>query len=746
MITVKRPRLLDSNLNEIAPLTPLGLQLNLQTPGVSTAALTLSPNDAEPAMHDWVELFNQNGFVGYYRVTVPATDYSQQTTLTLRHGIDCLADAVLEAQEDYKGPPSTLLTRLFAAQKTKVLGVNPWALGTCAATDDIEININYPKLNDLLSSIETQLENYLFVYDQTVFPWVVNVIAKPANADGEFRLNRNVETLSRTLNDNNLCTQLILSINSKATVRNVTTNKTLLKTYNNTAAQQIYGIVQKTADIDTKDDLTVQNPTTPEADAWAARFLNDNAAPTVQIQITGRELSRVTCDTWDEAKLGHIYRVAIPRYNQVFEERVVAINYPDALNQPDIVNISLANQQPKFSSTIASLREEVKRVGGGGRAAARNAADADQLEVWSQTVQYYGEALDGTGVLTLYESGIDMNPLGGVTIYSLEEGVQSLYSGIQVNTQAITLKVSKGEVGTQLAVECGNVHISGTPGAANLVVDGYVTADSIFSSSATHYDVYAADLYADSITLSGTGLLDAESVVAGSITAVDEFYIGGNEVTNIIIDASVSQDGRTLTLTPLVGSPINFSKAGPITGISKVSQTWKPADFTYGGFDVVVDAVGANLTTYQGTISVDAAYAYSAGWATGYDDGVADGEAKFTQATVTPQGASETVYVSDSSGTEYYKKSGTSYNRLGTRETYKFYGSLYAPEGSGPSWVVKGTGTWYLWTGDHRDAYLYHVGSSVTPVDSSSKITIKSDTRYQEGTPDTTTYYTKSSS
>lgn len=193
----------------------------------------------------------------------------------------------------------------------------------------------------------------------------------------------------------------------------------------------------------------------------------------------------------------------------------------------------------------------------------------------------------------------------------------------------------------------------------------------------------------------------------------------------------------------------NFSRAGggaAITAITKSSQTWKPALFTHGGFEVGVYASGTNVGTYSDTIEVDAAYAYSAGWTEGYDEGEADGEAKFVQATVTPQGEAETVYVADNSGTAYYQRSSTSYNRLGTHHEYKFYGALYKPEGAGPSWVSQGSGTWYLWTGDHRNAYLYQVGSSVTPCDNNSKITIKSDTRYREGTPDSTTYYTKQSS
>lgn len=564
LIHVKRPRLLGSDLKEIAALHPLGLQLSLQTPGVSTATLTLSPDDAEPGMHDWIELYNQNGSVGVYRVTNPVTDFNQQLTLTLRHGIDCLADAVLEAQEDYKGAPQALLTRLLNAQKTLVNGVKPWVLGTCAATDDIDVNINYPRLSELLNTIEGQLEGYLITYDQTVFPWVLSVIEKPSTVDAEFRLNRNVQTLSRTLNDNEMCTQLILSINSKTVKAGVTGTDTIIKTYDNAEAQQRWGIIQKTADIDTSDTLTGDNVTTPEADAWAARFLRDHAAPAVQMQITGYELSRITGDTWDETKLGHICRVAVPKYNQSFDERIVAITYPDALGQPDSVTVSLANQLPKFSSAIASLKKEAARAGGAARKAGRDKADADEMQTWSQTVQYYGLALDGTGVLTLYESGIDMNPVGGVTIYSLEEGLQALYGGIQVNSHAITLKVSKGEVGTQLAVECGNVHISGTPGSANLIVDGYVEADQIFSASAQHSDIYAIDIdasgtiYCEDLETSGTGTITTAAIEAYSLT------LSGNPITECVVDASVS--GNVLTLTKDDGTTVTFSKATSLSG------------------------------------------------------------------------------------------------------------------------------------------------------------------------------------
>ena len=263
MIDVKRPRLLDDDLKETATLRAMSLALNLQTPGVSTATLVLGPDDPEPAMHAWIECYNLNGSVGVYRVTTKTTDYAKQTTLTLRHGIDALADAVLPAQEEYNGPPAALLTRLLDAQKTLVQGVKPWTLGTCEATDSIRVDINFTRLSELLSSIEELLEDYFFEYDQTAFPWTINVRAKPTTPDSEIRMNRAVTTISRTLNDADMCNQLILSINSESTSNGVTTTNTLVKTYNNLDSQQRHGaIIQKTADIDTKDDLTAATVTT----------------------------------------------------------------------------------------------------------------------------------------------------------------------------------------------------------------------------------------------------------------------------------------------------------------------------------------------------------------------------------------------------------------------------------------------------------------------------------------------------
>lgn len=504
MIPVKRPVLLDANLQPARTLNVENVDLTLNSPGVSQATITLPPSETEPPIHAFVDIYNQNGFVGVFRVSVPTTDYAQQHSIVVRHGIDTLADSVFAAQTDFSGTVTQFLTQLLSHQTTKVGNVACWQLGTCEDTATIKKSLNYDRLNDLLSALEEDEEGYYFTYDQTAFPWTLNFVAKPQAIGTEFRRGRNIRALSRTLNDNDLCTQLILSVNVETTATDTatgndsTTTETAIRTYNNAAAQAVYGIIQRTADIDTHDNIAGQS--FPEADAWAQRFLADHASPAVQMQIDGDEYSAQTGDSLDETKLGHLCAVPLPEYGQDFSLRIVSIRYPNALSDPRHVTASLATQLPKFSSSIASLKKAEAATAKAARSVARSAAKAKELKQWSMVVTDQQLALDGTGILELYETGISMDAHGGAKIYSLMQGFQSLYGGIEVtnsnitaevtrateaegvlsgridvNASNISLKVSQGDVATQLAVEMGNVSVSG----GNLLVDGYVRADGL---------------------------------------------------------------------------------------------------------------------------------------------------------------------------------------------------------------------------------------------------------------------------
>ena len=81
-----------------------------------------------------------------------------------------------------------------------------------------------------------------------------------------------------------------------------------------------------------------------------------------------------------------------------------------------------------------------------------------------------------------------------ITSESLRSTITDTASGLQTqidqNKESINLRVSKGDVGTQLAVELGNVSISG----GNLVVDGYVTSAGLDAAIGQIHDTYSQNV------------------------------------------------------------------------------------------------------------------------------------------------------------------------------------------------------------------------------------------------------------
>lgn len=485
---IRRPGLLAADLSETARLEPIAASLTLKMIGAGEAALTLAEDAPTVHVHDWVSMYTGQGLAGIFRVTNVAQTYRRQIEVSLLHGIDILSDSVWAAQTTFTGTKAAFLTQLLNQQTQLINGVKPWQLGRCEDSGSIERDINYDRLSTLLEALEVEGSNYYFVYDQTTWPWTIHYVAKANTVSSEFRLTRNIRTATVTYNDADLCTRLYLSVSSKnegtVTVKkanpnyisdeatpgvpalvdtNITVSSTdsAVRIYDNTAAQAVWGIVVKPADIDTHDDIQEQH--FPNADAWAANYLALRAEPSVQIQIDGDTLRELTGNEWDESDIGALCQVALPEYGHTFREYVVTVTYPDLVRDESHVTISLANTLPKVSESIAMARSEAKTAARASRATARTAADAKEVTSWSQIVKYQGDALDGTGVLTLYESGISMDATGGVKIYSLSEGLQGLYSEVKVNAEEIYAESQK----ISLVIKDGAIDAGSIVGAIN---------------------------------------------------------------------------------------------------------------------------------------------------------------------------------------------------------------------------------------------------------------------------------------
>lgn len=521
-MSARLPRVLDAQLGEERRLHPTAMSLTLTSPGVSQAEITLSPSETPPAMHQWLELYSPRGSVGYFRVINTVRTYTGETQVSLRQGIDTLADSVLERQEDFTGTVRELLQLILGAQTARVRGAAPWQLGTVEDTTTLKRSLNYDKLSDLLSGIEEEKYQYAFTYDFTTWPWTLNFAQKPQEVASEFRLSRNIDSLQVTFNDADLCTQLLLSVNVTTTETptpdpgntwpSVTTTDSVVRTYNNAQAQAVWGIVQKTASIDTDDDIAGQG--FPSADAWAARYMADHAEPTLQIQIDGADLYEYTFDPYDEASLGRLCRVSLPDYSAFFSERVVSIQYPDVYGAPDHITVSLANRLPRVTSAIATMKNATASAGETAAKALRAAGGggggggaAKELEAWAMIVKKVKESEDATGITEMYETGIVLDPETGARLYSVKQGFVSQHAELVVASDKIGLVVegtTPGDYRVKAASIVASINDSGSQvliSADKVQINGQLLTTSInginayFSGQATATSFGAYNLY-----------------------------------------------------------------------------------------------------------------------------------------------------------------------------------------------------------------------------------------------------------
>ena len=534
MIEVKNPVLLNADLTPKDMLRPNKGSLKFQMVGARECTLTLPDDCPDIVLHDWIQVWYQNGFAGYFRMTSGGNNIGKEQQYTFKHGIDILADSIWDAETEFEGTKAQFLSALLDKQTHLINGVKPWVLGTCADSSTVKKEINYDNLQELFEGLEDESSDYYFTYNQDVWPWQVSLIAKTSTVQSEFRLTRNMDKCNVSWNDAELCTRLILNINAMvmdqaiktATGKEIDQNQSIYKTYNNTAAQAIYGIIVKTADIDTEDDLA-RNSTT-EADAWAADFLAKRADPILQIQIDGQELKARTGDDWDENKIGTICRVAVPRYSKTFEERVFTVTYPDFLKTPDQVTVSLANALPEVTSSVKKMATTVSKQGRGGRGSARK----------EESFSKHFEITDDSGNV-LRQAGLQLDA-NGLLVYA-DDNVNMVGSRFNVQADQIGMVVGTNEHGNFIKAGEIALSINNQTGQSKILLSADVIDIDGIVDDLVGYDITAATL-----TTTGTLVANGEAQFNEGVDLNGSDFSGA---TNLSADYGTFDDVTTDTLT-----------------------------------------------------------------------------------------------------------------------------------------------------------------------------------------------------
>ena len=624
---------LNGQLTEAGRLRPVGalaITLNLQP--LHRVSMTLAESDLPMAIHDLVEVYNQNGSVGVYRVAKITNTYRKERKLELSHGLDVFSDSTFTSIEKFSGTVATFLQKVINAQTQTIGGVKYWQLGTCADTNPWNKDIKYDNLMECLTDLAKTEEDYMFTFDQSSFPWTLNFVARDSTVLSEFRLNRNTENCVITEDDSDLCTRLYLSVTSES--NDDEGHGTYINegyfTYNDATAQSDFGIVCKSAGVD-QEDFTSQ----AALEAWVAAYFGRHNKPGIQITLDGVELNRLTGESIDEVHLSRICRVALPEYSCTFNERIVSVNYPDALRKPEYVRNSLANKrqtaEDAFSEIKHTASSAAKAAGGAGRSAHNDATyfrrtigdTANGLYSRIEQTAYYirAEVLDtanglysrieetasyiraevadtanglyskieetasyirsevsstANGLYSRIEqtaseirsevsntaSGLNskIEQTASYIRSEVSQTANGLSSRIDQNASQIALRLVKGDVATQLAVEAGNVSISG----GNLVVDGYVKTSELDAD-------YIAGLLVNTSVLS-TRYLYSSTIECSTFIQGDYTMDVSDAVSNVQI---VSDGGNGYKLQKKHFYSSGWTDAGSFSrAISSSSWSW----------------------------------------------------------------------------------------------------------------------------------------------------------------------------
>ena len=352
-VTVPFPRLCNPDLSTKSLLHPVSMPLQLELNGVSTATIVLNP-DEEAGIHDWVEIFTPYGSAGYFRVTATSKTPYSKVQLSLSHGLDVLSDAIVTTDQEISGSVSRVLQQLLSYQVATINGVPCWTLGTCEDTATYTAATSYTSIRDCLNALLEHEPGYMLTYNMDVFPWEINLVARPAVPVCECRLSRNIETITITLDDADLCTRLVLGVDVHTSDEDGNdTTETIYQTYDDTAAQAQYGIVTKTESIDS----AVENP-----QAYAQKYFSLYNRPTVQIEISALELARYSGMGMDQLILGNVCRVALVDLGGTWHEQIVAASYQDLMGQPERVKLSLSTTKRLVTDKYKEMRQTVERT------------------------------------------------------------------------------------------------------------------------------------------------------------------------------------------------------------------------------------------------------------------------------------------------------------------------------------------------------------------------------------------------
>lgn len=482
----------------------------------STATLTVSDSAPVISIDDWIQWEDGPGAGIVWRVKTAEEQYDRKTrTITLEHTINTLKDSVMFGDvtpSDMGGGEECT-----AEQAVRyILGKQKdWRLGGIAFSASEPYTFNGDDLLSALTTVSTTLEDCLWEYDFSAYPFRLYIRKADSAVASEMRTDRNIRTLKKTIDRSRMYTRHYpigkdnLHISGNYTSKN----------------EAMYGTVCK---VETDQSLDTE----AKLRSWSRHRLRRHCEPSVTVTISGLELAENTGESLDSFRIGKMCRVPLPEFNTKITERVTKLAYTDIIADPMSVTVTLANERQDVANIVNNIQKQVSG-GGGGRAAAKNAEkDHAWFEDTTEHVAMVAEAVAGEGAskdwsrvakILVNGDGIDAR------VTEAEGDLVTAQTNIKQLSNEISLTVRKGDIISSINQTAEKITIK----ASKIDLSGYVTASQL--------KVITAKI--DNLTSGAT----AFQTVNANLISTKMLYLNGSRVYTM----QMSYQGNTYTVLRL---------------------------------------------------------------------------------------------------------------------------------------------------------------------------------------------------
>ncbi|MBR2854496.1 MAG: phage tail protein [Clostridia bacterium] len=522
---------------------------------------------------------------------------SNTTTVSLEHAIGILKDTILFGDiTTAKIAGKSTATEVTAKKAIQyILGKSAdWTLGAFDYTDSNPYKFDGESLFDALETVTDSLDDPVWSYDFSSYPFKLNITKRNTGVDSELRANRNLRTITKSIDRSGMYTRMYPIGKDDLHIDGDYVEK-------NTAAYGVVAHVATDASLDTKKELK----------RWANQLLKKHAEPTVTIDVEGLELADATGEPLDRLTINRVCRIPLPEFGTTIQEKITRLSYADKVKQPESVKVTMANNRTDVTRIIS---DAIKRSGKGSRTSTKKGAeDRAWMEDTNDHVALCAKGIIGTDAQgkpnweRLSKIVVDGKGIHQ-TVTDVQNGMKNYESRLDQDEKRIGMVVGKYDSGGNY-IKAGEIMLAINDDkstakirADKVVLEGDISLNSVLkvlSNTATFTGLVQFGTDTATRIRIGSGWVSTPGVRLGSGTQVHQVNFA---VLDKMIKTMESRSGGTIRLTRFDGTYLDFSKAitsfvPTAAGSGKIRVTAQPQNQHK---DVPVSISGPKSVTTNG--------------------------------------------------------------------------------------------------------------------------------------------------